>query len=140
GEMGVTMADTTRGTGLTVSAVLFAILGVSNLLKPLHIGADTGFVFFGTRLTGTPNAILGPLFGVYLLLYAYGIWTLRRRALPMGMAYAAYVIVNLVTFQMWGPKPPNAGPGWAIFGLVYAAIAIGVSSGAVYLLKNHDLR
>lgn len=131
---------TTRSTGLTVCAVLFGILAVSNLLKPLQIGADTGFVFFGTRLTGTANAILGPLFGVYLLLYAYGIWTLRSWALPMGVAYAAYVIVNLVTFQMWGPKPPNAGAGWAIFGLVYATIAIGVSSGAVYLLKNHDLR
>lgn len=133
------MTDRPRSRALTGFAVLFGILAVSNLLKGLRIGAETGFVFLGERLTGTPNAALGAAFGLYLLAYAYGIWTRRKWALPMGIAYAAWVVVNLVMFTVRGPKPPP-GIGYALFGLVYAVIAIGVSAGAVYLLKNEDLR
>jgi hypothetical protein len=128
-----------RGPWLSTFAILFGVLAVSNLLKPLQIGAQTGFVLFGHRLEGVGNAIAGPLFGLYLAVYAVGIWGLRRWALPMGVAYAAYVVVNLVCFVLWGPKPPGGGPGYAIFGLVYAAVAIGVSSGAVYLLRRRTL-
>lgn len=127
------MTTEKRGPALTTFAILFAILGVSNLLKPLHLGRDTGFVFLGQRLTGTPNAILGPLFGVFLLVYAAGIWRLRSFALPMAYAYTAYVVVNLVAFTVRGPQPPP-GIGYMVFGVVYAAVAIGVSGGAALLL------
>ena len=124
-----------RGPVLSVCAVLFAVLAISNFLKPLRLGdGNIGFVLLGHRLTGTANAIVGPLFGLYLLVYAVGIWRLRRFALPMGYAYAAYVIANLVMFNLFGPTQP--GIGFVIFGLVYAAIAIGVSSGAVYRLAQ----
>jgi hypothetical protein len=119
--------------------VLFLILAISNLGKGLQIGAETGFVFLGQRLTGTPNAVLGAIFGVYLLIYAYGIWTLRTWALPMGIAYLGYVVLNLVLYSVRGPKTPP-GIGYVLFGLTYMAVAIGVSGGAVYLLKNADLR
>ena len=123
-----------RGPALTTFAVLFGLLAVSNLLKPLQIGgARTGFVFFGQRLSGTPNAILGPLFGLYLLVYAVGIWRLRRFALPMAYAYAAYVIANLVAFTVRGEPEPGMRP---FFGIVYAAVAIGVSGGAALLLAR----
>jgi hypothetical protein len=126
-----------RGPALTTFAVLFGLLAVSNLLKPLQIGgARTGFVFFGQRLSGTPNAILGPLFGLYLLVYAVGIWRLRRFALPMAYAYAAYVIANLVAFTVRGEPEPEPGMGPFIFGIVYAAVAIGVSGGAALLLAR----
>jgi hypothetical protein len=115
-------------------AVLFGILAVSNLAKPLRLGAETGFVLFGHRLEGTPNAIAGPLFGLFLLVYAIGIWRKRRWALPMAWVYAAYVVVNLVLFTMYAPRRP--GIGFAIFGLVYAAVAIGVSGGAALLLSR----
>ena len=60
-----------RGTLLSIFAMLFAVLAVSNLLKPVQIlGEETGFVLFGTRLTGTANLIAGPLAGAYLLAYA----------------------------------------------------------------------
>jgi hypothetical protein len=127
------MTTETRGPTLTTFAILFAILGVSNLLKPLQLGRDTGFVFLGERLTGTPNAILGPLFGIFLLVYAAGIWRLRRFALPMGYAYAAYVVVNLIAFSVRGPQPPP-GMSYVVFGIVYALVAIGVSGGAALLL------
>ncbi len=93
-------------------------------------------MLFGQRLTGVANAIAAPLFGLYLLVYALGIWRMRRYALPMAYAYAAYVILNLVLFNFFGAKPADAGIGYAIFGIVYAAVAIGVSSGAAYLLSQ----
>jgi hypothetical protein len=130
------MATPLRGPALTTAAILFGLLGVSNLLKPAHLGDQTGFVFFGKRLAGTPNAIAGPLFGLYLLAYAIGIWGMRGWALPMGVAYATYVVVNLVLFNVRTGPPPGAGVGYQIFGLVYAVVAIGVSAGTAWLLAG----
>src|SRR3989454_8602101 len=82
------MNESDRGPLLTAFAVLFGILALSDLAKPIEagLGGDLrpGFVFFGHRLSGTANAVVGPLFGLYLLLYAAGIWRMRRWALPMG--------------------------------------------------------
>jgi hypothetical protein len=124
-----------RGRALTTFAILFGILAISNLLKPLQIGGDqTGFVFFGNRLSGTANTIAGPIFGVFLAVYAYGIWTMRRWALPMGHAYATYVIINLMLWSLNDPNEKNAG--YILFGVVYAVIAIGVSLGSAVLLTK----
>jgi hypothetical protein len=130
------MASEQRGRALTTFAILFGVLAVSNLLKPLQLGGaeHTGFVFFGQRTTGTANAVLGPLFGIYLLVYAVGVWRLRRFALPMSWAYAAYVIVNLIAFSVRGESQPGVGP--VIFAIVYALVAIGVSSGAALVLTR----
>lgn len=65
------MAQAERGSVLTVFAVLFAILAISNFLKPLQINETTGFVLFGSRLSGMPNVIAGIVAGLYLLVYAY---------------------------------------------------------------------
>lgn len=131
------MSQSSRGRELTVCAVLFGILAVSNLLKPFQFGGEqTGFVLFGHRLTGPANAIAGPLFGIFLAVYALGIWRLKRYALPMAYAYAAYVVVNLVLFTVFGPPPPGTGIGYVIFGVVYATVAIGVSAGTAYLLRG----
>jgi hypothetical protein len=124
-----------RGPLLTTVAVLFGLLALSNLLKPLQIGgAETGFVFFGQRLSGPANAILGPVFGLILVAYAVGIWRMRRWALPLAWAYAGYVLVNLVLFTVRTPQPPD--PGRRLFGLVYAVIAIGVSAGTALVLRR----
>lgn len=136
---GAGMQTSPRGPALTTAAVLFGILAVSNLLKPLQlIGDETGFVLFGQRLAGTANAIAGPLFGLVLLAYAAGIWGMHRWALPLGRLYAAYVIVNLVLFPFRTPPPPGAGVGWQLFGLVYAAIAITISVGTCRLLARRQ--
>lgn len=129
------MAQAQRGTALTIFAILFGLLAVSNFLKPLQLGgAQTGFVFFGERLSGTANAIIGPLFGLYLAVYAFGIWTMRRFALPMGHAYATYVVLNLILYGFRGTYPDTVS--YKIFTVVYAAIAIGVSAGAAVLLTQ----
>lgn len=129
------MPQAARGRALTVFAILFGLLAVSNLLKPFRFGGEqTGFVFFGSRLSGLANTIVGPLFGTFLAVYAYGIWAMKRFALPMGHAYATYVILNLILFNFRNTVPDTAG--YQIFGIVYAAIAIGVSLGAAVLLTK----
>jgi hypothetical protein len=129
------MPQAQRGRALSIFAVLFALLALSNLLKPFRIGGDqTGFVFFGSRLSGVANTIVGPLFGLFQLVYAYGIWTMRRFALPMGHAYATYVILNLILFNFRNTVPDTIG--YKVFGIVYSAIAIGVSLGAAVLLTK----
>jgi len=119
---------------LKAFAILFGLLAVSNFLKPLQLGADVGFVLFGHRLSGTANAIAGPLFGAYLLVYAIGVWRMKRYALPMGVAYAAYVLVNLVLWNFRKPAGAEASIGFAV---AYMAIALGVSWGSAYLLVRN---
>src|SRR5262245_58240859 len=91
-----------RGPVLTTCAVLFALLALSNLSKPLS-GGKAGFVFLGTKTVGVANAILGPTFGLFLLIYALGIWQQKRFALPLAWAYAAYVPLNLLLFTINTP-------------------------------------
>jgi hypothetical protein len=124
-----------RGTALTVFAVLFAILSVSNLLKPFQLGGDqTGFVFLGYRLDAFGSAILGPLFGLFLIAYAYGIWTMRRWVLPLAHFYATWVVLNLILFSFVTESPST--PGKIAFGIVYSIVAIGVSAGAAVILTR----
>ena len=130
------MANSRRSGALTILAILFAILAVTDILKPLHLeGATTGLVFFGKRLSGTPDAILGPILGFILLIYAAGIWRMRRYALYLGYAYAIYVTVNLVLFSV--RNPPPASRGEMIFGLAYIVFALAFSWGTAVLLSRH---
>jgi len=127
--------ETRRGPALTTFAVLFPLLAISNLSKPLS-GGRAGFVFFGTKTAGVANAILGPAFGIFLLIYAVGIWEQKRWAVPMGWAYAAYVPINLVLFTIKTPQSWQS----PLFGLVYVAIALGVSWGSAILLTRRRSR
>jgi hypothetical protein len=131
------MNEPVRGPLLTVLALLFGLLAVSDLAKPLEAslggGLRPGFVLFGHRLSGTSNAVVGPLFGLYLLVYAAGIWRMRRFALPVGTVYGIYVIANLTLFMVRDPEPMREG---VLFGVLYTLVAIGVSWGAVWLLSQ----
>jgi len=133
-------SNLSRDRVLTVLAVLMGLLAVSNLAKPmsqlLAPQTNAGFVFFGYRTHGLANAVLGPLFGLVLAAYAYGVWSMRRWVVPLAAAYAAYVIVNLVSFAM---HPPVGDDTPALGLLAYALVAIGVSSGgAIYLLRRRE--
>lgn len=119
---------------LKIFAILFALLAVSNFLKPLEIGENTGFVLFGERLSGTANTIAGPVFGAILLAYAAGIWRLRSYALPLGIAYAAYVLANLVLYTIRMPATEQTP---LAFNVVYSVVALGVSWGAAHLLVRN---
>jgi len=124
-----------RGRFLTILAVSFGFLAVSNLLKPLGLeGETTGLVFLGRRLSGTANLVMGPAFGVVLGVYAWSVWNLKRLALPISYAYAAYVVANL---SLYGMREPVAeGPGGIPAFLMYAALAIGASVASAVLLTR----
>lgn len=113
---------------LRILAVLFALLAVSNLAKPLGMNVEQGFVFFGRRLSGTPNLIAAWAFAAFLFAYAAALWRERTQALPMGIAYAAYVTANLFLFQL---RMPAVGTNAVVFGIVYSVVALGLSWGAV---------
>ena len=124
-----------RDPVLVVLAALMGVMALSNFWKPIAQRmapeSNAGFVFFGTRLHGAANAVMGPLFGVILAAYAYGAWTRRRWVAPLAVAYALYVIANLILFTLMTPAdqmPPKLGM------LAYAAVAIAVSSGGAYYL------
>ncbi|MGC2277752.1 MAG: hypothetical protein WA571_17200 [Candidatus Binatus sp.] len=131
------MANSRRGTALTVLAILFAILAVSDILKPLRLeGPTTGLVFFGKRLSGAPNAILGPILGIVLLIYAAGIWRMSRYALYLGYAYAIYVTINLILFSARNPSLTSRSE--MIFGIVYIVFALALSWGTPVLLSRRQ--
>ena len=126
---------------LTILAILMGLLALSNLAKPLAQATDpagsAGFVFFGHRLHGTANAIIGPLFGLVLAAYAYGVWTMKRWVVPLAFAYAAYVVVNLALFAA---NPPPGDRNSFLFMVAYAAVAIGVSTGGALRLRRSFAR
>lgn len=128
---------TSRDRVLTTLAILMGIMAISDLSKPIgqtmSPDSSAGFVFFGSRLHGVANAIIGPLFGCLLAAYAYGVWMMRRWVVPIALAYAAYVPVNLVLFA----ADPPPGSGGAVFGVIYATVAIGVSGGGAWYLYTH---
>jgi hypothetical protein len=118
-------------------AVLFVLLAIEDILKPLHLeGPTTGLVFFGRRLSGVPDAVLGLLVGIFLLIYAAGIWRMRRYALYLGFAYAIYVTINLVLFTATNPVPTS--PGDQVFGIVYSILALVLTWATAILLNRHQ--
>jgi hypothetical protein len=137
--MAETTAESRRGVTLATLAVLFGILGVTDILKPFHLeGATTGLVFFGQRLSGMADAILGPALGIILLIYATGIWRMRRYALYLGYAYAVYVTLNLVLFTVRNP-PPTAQAD-KIFGFAYVIFALAFSWGTAIILSRRKAK
>jgi hypothetical protein len=117
------MANSRRGGFLTVMAILLVVLAITDILKPFHLeGPTTGLVFFGHRLSGTPDAILGPLLGIFLIVYAAGIWQMRRYALYLAFVYALYVTINLALFTATNPMPANKNE--QVFGIVYTILAL----------------
>jgi hypothetical protein len=129
------MAGKSRGVALTIFALLFGLLAISNFSKPLSHDPGVGFVFMGVRLKGTGNDIMGPLFGICLLIYAYGIWTMRRFALPVAYIYTAWVIVNMVLYSM---KNHSETPPSLAFTIGATAIGIGVPLATAIILSRRQ--
>ncbi len=126
------MERKSRGAILTVFAICLGVMAVSNFLKPLKLGSRAGFVFFGIKLSGIANDIVGPIFGVILAVLAYAIFTMRRFALPLAWFYAGYVILNTLLFTLrYGLRdvPP-------LLWLLFVLVAVGVSSGTATVLTQ----
>lgn len=128
---------TSRGTFLSLMAVLFVVLAISDFTKALQYAHDPsvgGLVVFGHKFEGVgKNLVLGPLVGIVLLIYAYGIWKVRSWVLPLSIVYAFYVPYNLVLF--WYTH--TAGPRSIRFIMIYLAIALTGSVGTAIYLAYH---
>jgi hypothetical protein len=119
---------------LRIFAVLFALLAISNITKPLELQPEHGFVLLGRRLRGTPDLIVAPMFGAYLATYAYGLWNARKFALPMAILYAGWVPLNMYLFTVRSPEELGKN---SLFGVTYTIIAVAVSLGAcVTVMRN----
>ena len=124
-----------RSDALIARPALVRSLAWANVALGAALGIYTGVLL--NTMVARPlwnSAILGPLFGVYLLIYVVGIWRQKRWAVPMAWAYAAYVLINMALFSMKTPQNSWNSPVSAV---VYVAIAIGVSWGAAILLTRH---
>jgi hypothetical protein len=130
------MNESKRGAFLTVISALLVLLAIEDILKPFHLeGPTTGLVFFGTRLSGTADAIIAPLFGLFLLFYASAIWRMRKLALTVAFGYAIYVTINLLLFTMHYPAPTARSE--QIFGIAYTVLALAITwSVAIYLSRR----
>ena len=133
------MEERPRGVTLTIFAVLFALLAVSNFLKPVLASAQTGFVFFGTRTSGLENAILGPLFGLLLVVYVVGIWRMRKYAIPLAYAYFLYVLLNTILFAVKNPESQNSGSLLLRLLLVATGLGIPLASALILTRRRAEL-
>lgn len=113
-------------------AICFWLLAVSNLLKPLDLRGESGFVLLGTRLAGGDNLLWSLAFGAYLVVYGLGLWYMKRFALGLAHAYAIYVILNSAMY--WRYHPPS-GSGETILAVAYTLMAMVGSAGAAVLLS-----
>ena len=137
-----TPKNRSRGVTLTILALLLAVMAISNFGKPFAHNPGVGFVLFGIRLSGLANKIVAPIFGALIAVYAFGILTMRKFTLPLGVFYAAYVIVNMALFILrYHGTPVMQEHSWSYL-VPYPFVAIGVSSGAAWLLyrRRADLR
>ncbi|HYC54485.1 MAG TPA: hypothetical protein VEL28_06075 [Candidatus Binatia bacterium] len=133
----IAAAEPASRTVLRAFALLFALMAVSNVLKPFAYTETVGFVLFGQRLAGTANTVAALVFAAFLATYAAAIWKESRAALAMGIAYALYVIANLA---LWNVRKPEGSDAPLLFALPYLVTAIGVSSGAAALLWRYRQR
>ena len=124
------MAESQRDRILTGLAICFWLLAISNFSKPFQLSEQTGFVLFGTRLTGGANVLWSLVFGAYLVVYGLGIWHMKRLVVGMAHAYALYVVLNL--FLYWSNNPPS---GSVIGAVLYSVVAVGASVGSAVLLS-----
>lgn len=119
-----------RQAAIKAFAVLLVLRGLSNFLKPV---TDTvGFVFFGIVLKGTANAIISPLFGIYMLITGYALWTRHRLALPLAIGYAGYVSISMPLYNLFNPTPHN------LAFVMFTAMMIGMPWGVVWLLTRDN--
>jgi uncharacterized membrane protein (DUF2068 family) len=128
------MPTKSRGTILTIFAIMFVFVAITDFIKPFHLFPNDGFVFLGTKLTGVANAIVAPAFGAILMLYAYGVWTMRRFALPFSYLATASVVLNMVLYTM-----KNGDTRALPLINVVAGIGVPLAAAIVLSLRRGDL-
>jgi len=129
-----------RGWFLTLMTVLFVLLAISDFTKAIQFAHDPavgGLVMLGHKFHGVGhNLVLGPLFGLILFAYAFGIWNMRTWVLPLSIAYAFYVPANMVLFwSLHQLSPPTVR-----FIVIYLIFSLTGSVGTAIYLAYHRAR
>jgi len=131
-------ASDRRGIFLTVMAILFVVLAISDFTKVFqhHNNPEMGLVILGHKFRGTfANLTLGSLFGLFLLSYAYGLWNLKRWVTTISVFYAFYVPANMVLFwSLHKLDPPTVR--FIVFSLFVSLT--GSIGTALYLAFHRD--
>jgi len=104
-----------RPTGITILAVLAAIGGV--------LGLFGGFIvlFGGTVLFGALGGLLGVAalaYAALLVAFAYGAWTLKPWAWPLGVAVAIFGIVMSIVYIIGGSSIANQALSVVVDGVI----------------------
>ena len=86
-------------------------------------------------LSSAAGLWLAAAVGLLMLAYAWGAWNLRRWALPMGVAYAVFVVLNIVLFAAF--QNLVGQPQYWLLGALFTLIGVGVTGTAAYLLYSH---
>jgi hypothetical protein len=114
-----------RPTGITILAVLAGIGGV--------LGLFGGFIvlFGGTILFGALGGLLGVAALAYaglLVAFAYGAWTLKPWAWPLGVAVAAFGIIMSVIYVIGGS------------GIGNQILSVAIDVGILYYLNQPGIK
>ena len=133
-------SQSARGWFLTVMTVLFVLLALSDFTKAIQFAQNPergGLVMLGHKFQGVgKNLVLGPLFGIFLLTYAFGIWRLKAWVLPLSIVYAFYVPANMVLFwSLHQLTPPTHR-----FIIMYLFLSLTGSVGTAIYLAYHRER
>lgn len=125
-------------TLVRVLATLIALRALTNFGKPF--GTGSGIVVLGQLVTGTPMVVLSVIVGAWMLVLAWALWTFRPLAVPLGAAYVAYILVNLVRFPMVQGLPKLSYPPAAVAAgyAVYALVALAVPGIATLLVARRQ--
>lgn len=87
-----------RPLGVTILAIVSGIFGVLGLLSGLALFGLSGMIgtVGGSSVAGLglPNALMALATAVLALAFAYGAWTLKSWAWPLGLAFAAFAVVS----------------------------------------------
>ncbi len=114
-----------RPTGITILAILAGIGGV--------LGLFGGFIvlFAGTVLFGALGGLLGIAalaYAALLIAFAYGAWTLKPWAWPLGVAVAAFGIILSVLYIIGGS------------GIANQALSIIIDGAILYYLNQPGIK
>lgn len=93
-------------------AILIALRALTNLGKPFGAG---GFVMLGFLMHGVASTVVAPLFGLAMLVYAWGLWTAQPWARPVGILYAVWATLNVILFPLVEGVPERFAPWTYVF-------------------------
>lgn len=107
-------------------AVLIALRAATNLGKAVRPGS--AFVILGRLRYGAASTVVAPLFGVAMLVFAWGLFRGRPWARPAAVAYAIWATVNVVLFPVFEGVPAAFAPWtyvlFAVPGIVVPWLAV----------------